>query len=56
LYGKILDKKENEISAIPEAIECLDIAGGIVTIDAMGCQGFSEKRYAFSRMVPQGLC
>lgn len=38
LFGQVIDSKENEITAIPEAIECLDIKGGIVTIDAMGCQ------------------
>lgn len=30
--------KSNEITAIPELIELLDIAGAVVTIDAMGCQ------------------
>jgi predicted transposase YbfD/YdcC len=30
--------KSNEITAIPELLEVLDIAGCIVTIDAMGCQ------------------
>lgn len=30
--------KSNEITAIPELLEVLDIAGSIVTIDAMGCQ------------------
>lgn len=30
--------KSNEITAIPELLEMLDIAGAIVTIDAMGCQ------------------
>jgi len=38
LYGKAIDKKDNEITAIPEAIEALDIKGATVTIDAMGCQ------------------
>jgi predicted transposase YbfD/YdcC len=38
LYGKPVDKKTNEISAIPEALECLDIKGSVVTVDAMGCQ------------------
>ena len=33
-----VDKKSNEITAIPELIKVLDIAGCIVTIDAMGCQ------------------
>jgi predicted transposase YbfD/YdcC len=30
--------KSNEITAIPELIRVLDIAGTVVTIDAMGCQ------------------
>lgn len=31
-------EKSNEITAIPELLERLDLAGCIVTIDAMGCQ------------------
>ena len=31
-------EKSNEITAIPELLKMLDIKGGIVTIDAMGCQ------------------
>ena len=31
-------EKSNEITAIPELLEWLDIRGAIVTIDAMGCQ------------------
>jgi predicted transposase YbfD/YdcC len=34
---KVADKS-NEITAIPELIDALDIAGCIVTIDAIGCQ------------------
>jgi predicted transposase YbfD/YdcC len=30
--------KSNEITAIPELLSALDIAGSIITIDAMGCQ------------------
>ncbi len=30
--------KSNEISAIPELLDVLDIKGAIVTLDAMGCQ------------------
>jgi predicted transposase YbfD/YdcC len=30
--------KSNEITAIPRLLEILDLAGAIVTIDAMGCQ------------------
>lgn len=38
LFGKCINEKTNEITAIPEAIDCLDIKGSTVTIDAMGCQ------------------
>jgi len=33
-----VDTKSNEITAIPQLLEILSIAGCIVTIDAMGCQ------------------
>lgn len=33
-----VDEKSNEISAIPELLRRLDIAGCIITVDAMGCQ------------------
>lgn len=33
-----VDEKSNEITAIPELLQMLDVAGCIVTIDAMGCQ------------------
>jgi len=33
-----VDEKSNEITAIPRLLELLDIAGALVTIDAMGCQ------------------
>jgi predicted transposase YbfD/YdcC len=32
------DAKSNEITAIPELLEVLDLEGAVVTIDAMGCQ------------------
>jgi predicted transposase YbfD/YdcC len=35
---KQTDKKSNEIKAIPQLIEYLDIKGGLVSIDAIGCQ------------------
>ena len=31
-------EKSNEITAIPELLEALDVTGAVVTIDAMGCQ------------------
>jgi predicted transposase YbfD/YdcC len=33
-----VEAKSNEITAIPELLRLLDVAGCIVTIDAMGCQ------------------
>jgi hypothetical protein len=33
-----VDEKSNEITAIPELLELMDLKGVIVTIDAMGCQ------------------
>ena len=33
-----VDTKSNEITAIPELLKLLELAGCIVTIDAMGCQ------------------
>lgn len=39
LLGQVaVDQKSNEITAIPQLLELLDIEGAIVTIDAMGCQ------------------
>ena len=40
-----VDNKSNEITAIPELIKVLDIAGCIVTIDAIGCQKELEGRH-----------
>ena len=34
----VVDKKSNEITAIPKLLQMLDIGGSLVTIDAMGCQ------------------
>jgi len=33
-----VDEKSNEITAIPELLQRLDLTGCLVTIDAMGCQ------------------
>jgi len=33
-----VEEKSNEITAIPELLDLIDIEGDIVTIDAMGCQ------------------
>ena len=38
-FGQVkTEEKSNEITAIPELLELLDLKGIIVTIDAMGCQ------------------
>jgi predicted transposase YbfD/YdcC len=33
-----VDSKSNEITAIPQLLETLDLHGALITIDAMGCQ------------------
>lgn len=38
LGQKKCSEKSNEITAIPELLDALDIIGAIITIDAMGCQ------------------
>lgn len=48
-YGLVLGQKKcaeksNEITAIPELLNVLDIAGAIITIDAMGCQKKIAKK------------
>jgi predicted transposase YbfD/YdcC len=34
----VVDEKSNEITAIPQLLEILELSGALVTIDAMGCQ------------------
>jgi predicted transposase YbfD/YdcC len=34
----VTDEKSNEITAIPQVLDMIDIRGDVVTIDAMGCQ------------------
>jgi predicted transposase YbfD/YdcC len=38
LGQKKVDRKSNELTAIPALIEMLEIACSVITIDAMGCQ------------------
>ena len=38
------EEKSNEITAIPELIDNIDVAGAIVTIDAAGCQKHIAER------------
>jgi predicted transposase YbfD/YdcC len=39
-----VDAKSNEITAIPQLLELLDVHGALVTIDAMGCQTEIAKK------------
>lgn len=39
-----VDEKSNEITAIPQLLEILELSGSIVTIDAMGCQKEIAKK------------
>ena len=45
----VVDEKSNEITAIPELLGLLEIAGALVTIDAMGCQREIAGRSAIGR-------
>jgi hypothetical protein len=38
LAQRKVDEKSNEITAIPKLLNALELAGTVVTIDAMGCQ------------------
>ena len=39
ILGQVaVDRKSNEITAIPQLLELLDLKGALVTVDAMGCQ------------------
>ena len=45
LLGQIkTDEKSNEITAIPELLDMIDVSGSTVTIDAMGCQQKIAKK------------
>src|SRR3712207_8968696 len=44
LAQRTVDTKSNEITAIPEVLRLLDLAGCTVTIDAMGCQDRKSTR------------
>ena len=39
-----VDSKSNEITAIPKLLDLLELAGAIVSIDAMGCQKEIAKK------------
>ena len=33
-----VEEKTNEITAVPELLDLIDVEGAVVTADAMGCQ------------------
>lgn len=39
-----VDDKSNEIPAVPQLLELIDLAGSVVTLDAMHCQRETAKR------------
>lgn len=41
-----VDEKSNEITAIPQSLDLIDISGATVRIDAMGCQTDIAKKIA----------
>jgi predicted transposase YbfD/YdcC len=44
MLPNVTDEKENEIVAIPKLLDVVDITGGLVSIDAIGCQtAIAEK-------------
>jgi predicted transposase YbfD/YdcC len=50
MLGQVkVDDNSNEISAIPKLLQVLDVAGCIVTIDAVGCQYRCDQRYRHCR-------
>ena len=45
LLGQVkTEEKSNEITAIPELLDMIDVKGSIITIDAMGCQQEIAKK------------
>jgi hypothetical protein len=53
VFGQLaVDKKSNEITAVPELLELLDIEGTVITADAMSCQKNRNK----NQIKKLGLC
>jgi hypothetical protein len=50
-----VDEKSNEITAIPELLEMLELKGCIITIDAMGTQKAIAEKINLVESSPQGL-
>jgi hypothetical protein len=45
ILGQVMtEAKSNEITAIPQLLQLLDVRGALVTVDAMGCQKAIAKQ------------
>ena len=44
-----MDEKSNEITAIPELLDSIDLSGAVVSIDAMGTQTDIAQRRLWNR-------
>ena len=52
LAGETVDEKSNEITAIPELLDSIDLSGAVVSIDAMGTQtGIAQGRLWNQRLI-----
>ncbi len=45
----VVDAKSNEITAIPQLLQMLEISGALITIDAMGCQTEIAKQIVVAK-------
>ena len=47
-----MDEKSNDITAIPELLDSIDLSGAVVSIDAMGTQtGIAQGRLWNHRLI-----
>ena len=49
IAGKAVEEKSNEINAIPDVLDSIDLTGSVVSIDAMGTQTHIAQRRLWNR-------
>ena len=49
IAGKAVEEKSNEITAIPDVLDSIDLTGSVVSIDAMGTQTHIAQRRLWNR-------
>ena len=49
IAGKAVEEKSNEITAIPDVLDSIDLTGAVVSIDAMGTQTDIAQRRLWNR-------